>query len=46
MDEDYMLRQAHPMYDSWCREDEPIYDPDGGEWDYEEDRWREYDDMG
>ena len=20
--EDYMLRQSHPMYDDWCRDDE------------------------
>lgn len=46
MDEDFALRRTHPMYDSFCNEDEGVYDPDGGAWDYECDKWETYDDMG
>lgn len=45
MNEEYALRQAHPLYDSWCNDDVPAYDPGGGFYDYEQDKWESYDDM-
>lgn len=45
MNEDAILRQAHPLYDAFCQE-EINYDTAGGQWDYECDKWESYDDMG
>lgn len=43
MDEDRILQAQHPAYAAFCREE---YDPDGGYYDFMEDRWEVYDDMG
>lgn len=43
--EDAMLRAAHPAYAAFCADDAPAYDTQGGAWDYECDRWEQYDDM-
>lgn len=42
--EDYMLRQSHPAYDAWCRddEDEPSdYTKEDYEADRADDAWHE-----
>lgn len=46
MTEEEMLRISHPLYAAFCAEEEDTYDPDGGAWDYECDKWESYDDMG
>lgn len=43
--EDAILRAQHPAYAAYCAEEDD-YDPDGGAWDYECDKWESYDDMG
>lgn len=44
--EDAILRAQHSAYAEFCAEDTPEYDPDGGYWDFENDKWEAYDDMG
>lgn len=41
--EDAILRAQHSAYAEYTREE---YDPDGGFWDFENDKWETYDDMG
>lgn len=44
MNEDTILRAQHPLYDAFCRADEPVYDPDSGYYN-ESGEWVSYDDM-
>lgn len=43
MNEESMLRAAHPLYNAFCREDEDDYSVDDYE-AYLADQWREYED--